>query len=279
MLESINDQMDQDVPADAMTRRAILLESPTYQRVIAGRWKQKQGEKYHPLWKLVAQMSFGMHLLAENLAVSEEEVMRILQSHVDDIDGFLERTTEDFDFAQSDIHERTRCLKLPLAHGDVFDRMLEDRAFRASILEGNEKIDHVISRTKRSAKDALKDVQKGFDATNVLEKYLSKLNSTWKRRSSEHEAVLVAMLGNAEGWRRAFLELHLQGNKLAGSLKKLSEVVAEMQDRAAAASRNIVVSSVFPMANLLLRFLRRRLKDRGISAHNMAAAPRPRQLQ
>ncbi|KAK5030242.1 hypothetical protein LTR13_008260 [Exophiala sideris] len=248
MLESIHDQTDQDVPLDAMTRRTILLESPTYQRVIAGRWKQKSGEKYHPLWKLVAQMSFGMHLLAENMAVSEEEVMRILQSHVDDIDGFLERTTEDYDSAQSDIHERTRCLKLPLAHGDVFDRMLEDRAFRASILEGNEKIDHVINRTKRSAKDALKDVQKGFDATNVLEKYLSKLNSTWKRRSSEHEAVLVAMLGNVEGWRRAFLELHLQGNKLAGSLKKLSEVVAEMQERAAVVSRNIVLIAENPQA-------------------------------
>ncbi|KAJ9498834.1 hypothetical protein H2202_005511 [Exophiala xenobiotica] len=239
MVESVDDQTDQDVPMDAMTRRTILLEAPIYERVIAGRWRQKRGEKYHPLWKLVAQMSFGMHLLAEGMAISEEEVMRILQSHVDDIDGFLERTTEDFELAQSDIHERIRCLKLPLAHGEVFDRMLEDRAFRASILDGNEKIDHVVSRTKRAAKDALKDVQKGFDATNVLEKYLSKLNSTWRRASPEHEAVLVAMLGNAEGWRRAFLELHLQGNKLAGSLKKLAEVVAEMQRRAAAVSRKL----------------------------------------
>ncbi|KIW78484.1 hypothetical protein Z517_08321 [Fonsecaea pedrosoi CBS 271.37] len=240
MLESISDQVPEDVPTDAMTRRTMLLEAPTYERVIAGRWKQKPGEKYHPLWKLVAQLTFGMHLLSQNMAISEEEVMRILQSHVDDIDAFLERTTEDFDLAQSDIHERIRCLKLPLAHGEVFDRMLEDRAFRASILEGNEKIDHVISRTKRAAKDALKDVQKGFDATNVMEKYLSKLNSTWKRESPEHEAVLVAMLGNVEGWRRAFLELHLQGNKLAGSLKKLAEVVSEMEQRAAAVSRNLV---------------------------------------
>lgn len=243
MLESLHDMFDQDVPLDAMTRRTMLLEAPTYNRVIAGRWKQKPGEKYHPLWKLIAQLSFGMHLLAENMALSEEEVMRILQSHVDDIDGFLERTTEDLELAQSDIHERLRCLKLPLAHGEVFDRMLEDRAFRASILDGNEKIDHVISRTKRSAKDALKDVQKGFDATNTLEKYLAKLQNSWQRESPEHEAVLVAMLGNAEGWRRAFLELHLEGNKLAGSLKKLGEVVAEMQRRAAAVSRNIMVSS------------------------------------
>jgi hypothetical protein len=241
MIESINDELADDIPTDAMVRRSMLLEAPTYQRVIAGRWKQKPGEKYHPLWKLVAQLTFGMHLLSQNMAISEDEVMRILQSHVDDIDAFLERTTEDFDLAQSDIHERIRCLKLPLAHGDVFDRMLEDRAFRASILEGNEKIDHVISRTKRAAKDALKDVQKGFDATNVMDKYLSKLSSTWKRSSPEHEAVLVAMLGNVEGWRRAFLELHLQGNKLAGSLKKLAEVVSEMQHRAAAVSRNLVV--------------------------------------
>lgn len=241
MVESVDDQADQEVPMDAMARRTILLEGTRYERVIAGRWRQKPGEKYHPLWKLVAQMSFGMHLLAENMAISEEEVMRILQSHVDDIDGFLERTTEDFDLAQSDIHERIRCLKLPLSHVEVFDRMLEDRVFRASILDGNEKIDHVISRTKRAAKDALKDVQKGFDATNVLEKYLTKLNSAWTRESPEHEAVLVAMLGNAEGWRRAFLELHLQGNKLTGSLKKLAEVVAEMERRAAIVSRNQVV--------------------------------------
>ncbi|OCT53626.1 hypothetical protein CLCR_09512 [Cladophialophora carrionii] len=240
MMESMNDEVADDIPTDAMVRRSMLLEAPTYQRVIAGRWKQKPGEKYHPLWKLVAQLTFGMHLLSQNMAISEEEVMRILQSHVDDIDAFLERTTEDFDLAQSDIHERIRCLKLPLAHGDVFDRMLEDRAFRASILEGNEKIDHVVNRTKRAAKDALKDVQKGFDATNVMDKYLSNLNSTWKRNSPEHEAVLVAMLGNVEGWRRAFLELHLQGNKLAGSLKKLAEVVSEMQLRAATVSRNLV---------------------------------------
>ena len=133
--------------------------------VVAGRWKQKPGEKFHPLWKLVAQMSFGLHLLARNMAKSEDEVMKILQAHVDDIDGFLERTSEDFELAQNDMHERLRCLKLPLQHGDVFDRMLEDRAFRASILEGNEKIEHIVSRTKRMLKDALKDVQKGFDAT------------------------------------------------------------------------------------------------------------------
>ena len=243
MSESVKEDTDFDVPIDAISRRTILLDSPYYQRVVAGRWKQKPGEKFHPLWKLVAQMSFGLHLLARNMAKSEDEVMKILQAHVDDIDGFLERTSEDFELAQNDMHERLRCLKLPLQHGDVFDRMLEDRTFRASILEGNEKIEHIVSRTKKMLKDALKDVQKGFDATNVLEKYLIGLAKTWDRETPEHEAVYVAMLGNVEGWRRAFMELHLQGNKVAGTLKKLIEVVAEMQRRAAAVSRSIVTRS------------------------------------
>lgn len=241
MVESVNEASENDVPIDAVTRRAILLDSAYYQRVVAGRWKQKPGEKYHPLWKLVAQMSFGLHLLARNMAKSEDEVMKILQAHVDDIDGFLERTAEDFDLAQDDMQERLKCLRLPLQYGEIFDRMLEDGAFRASILDGNEKIEHIVRRTKRALKDALKDVQKGFDASNILDKYLASLSTTWARESPEHEAVLVAMLGNVEGWRRAFMELHLQGNKLAGTLKKLTEVVGEMERRAASVSRDIVV--------------------------------------
>ena len=277
MMESLTDDSAEDIPTDAIIRRTMLVEAPTYERVVAGRWKQKSGEKYHPLWKLVAQLTFGMHLLSQSMAISEEEVMRILQSHVDDIDSFLERTTEDFDLAQSDICERIRCLKLPLAHGDVFDRMLEDRAFRASILDGNEKIDHVVGRTKKATEDALKDVQKGFDATNVMEKYLSKLSSTWKRASPEHEAVLVAMLGNVEGWRRTFLELHLQGNKVAGSLKKLAEVVSEMQYRAATVSRNLVVGLGLCSIALVLTFARPEPGKRNTSLLRLSE-PHPHQV-
>lgn len=243
MLESVYDAADYDVPVDAVTRRTMLLEAPTYERIIAGRWKQKPGEKYHPLWKLVAQMTFGLHLLARGLAKSEDEVMKILQAHVDDIDNFLERTSEDFELAHSDMYERLRCLKLPLQHGEVFDRMLEDRAFRASILEGNEKIEHIVSRTKRALKDAMKDVQKGFDAANVLDTYITGLSHSWHRDSPEHEAVHVAMLGNVEGWKRAFMDLHLEGNKVGGVLKKLLEIVAEMEKRAASASRNQLARS------------------------------------
>lgn len=241
MVESVNDVTDQETHMDSVARRTMLLEMPKYERVIAGRWKQKPGERYHPLWKITAQISFGMHLLAEGLAKSEEEVMKILQSHVDEIDGFLERTTEDFELAQSDIQERLRYLKLPLDHVDVFDRMLEDRAFRMSIVEGNEKIEHIVERTSEAMKDAMKDIQKGLDATKALKVYLNDLDKTWTRTTAEHEAVYLAMVGNVEGWSQAFMDLHLQGNKLGKSLVQLSEIVAEMQKRAGIVSRRTIV--------------------------------------
>lgn len=245
MMESLNELEDGEQKTDSLARRKLLLQGESYERVCAGRWKQRPGEKFHPLWKLSAQLSFGLHLLAQGLAKSEEEVMRILQSHVDDIDGFLERTTEDFDLAQSDVDERLRYLRLPLEHVDVFDHMLDDRTFRSSIVEGNEKIEHIVERTSEAMKDALKDVQKGIDATGALGKYLTDLKSNWTGRTPELEAVYVAMLGNVEGWTRAFMDLHLQGNRLAVSLIQLAGIVAEMQRRAGIASRKVLVGLEF----------------------------------
>lgn len=242
MMESLTEIEEEEQNADSVARRKLLLQGDRYERVCAGRWKQRPGEKFHPLWKLSAQLSFGLHLLAQGLAKSEEEVMRILQSHVDDIDGFLERTTEDFDLAQSDVEERLRHLWLPLQHVQVFDRMLDDRTFRTSIVEGNEKIEHIVERTSEAMNDALKDVQKGVDATGALGKYLTNLKNTWTDRTPELEAVYVAMLGNVEGWTRAFMDLQLQGNKLAVSLVQLAGIVGEMQRRAGTASRKVLVS-------------------------------------
>lgn len=239
MLESTYDQDDGIYP-DPVTRRNTLLESPTYVRVVAGRWKQRPGEHFHPLWKLIAQISFGVHLLAEGMARSEDDVMQILQAHVDEIDGFLERTTEDFDLAQEDIQERLRCLKLPLSHPATFDKMLEDRNFRLSIVDGNEKIEHIVDRTTQAMKDSMKDVQKGYESTTCLETYLQNLALTWNRLSVEHEAVFVAMLGNVEGWRKAFSGLHNQGTKLNNSLKKLTDIINEMQARAGEVSRRLL---------------------------------------
>lgn len=248
--ESMNETMNDDEPevpdryskADSVTRRKMLLEQQEYERTVAGRWKQKPGEKFHPLWKLVAQISFGMHLLQQGLAKSDEEVLKILQTHVDEVDGFLERTTEDFDLAQNDINERIRYLKLPLEHGQVFDQMLADRPFRVAIVEGNEKIEHIIDRTAAAMNDALKDVQKGLDATRELAKYMTRVDKQWEDRTEEHDSVYLAMIGNTEGWTRAFLTLQSKGGHLRKALVQLGTIVAEMQRRAGAASRKNLVS-------------------------------------
>ena len=232
----------QSSKADSVSRRKMLLEQDKYERTVAGRWKQKDGEKFHPLWKLVAQISFGMHLLHRGLAKSDDEVIKILQTHVDEVDGFLERTTEDFDLAQGDINERIRYLKLPLEHGHVFDTMLNDRSFRTAIVEGNEKIEHIVDRTAAAMRDALKDVQKGLDATRELAKYLTRLDKSWDDRSEEHGSVYLAMIGNTEGWSRAFISLQQKGNKLGISLVQLGGIIAEMQRRAGIASRRNLVS-------------------------------------
>ncbi len=248
--ESMNETMNDDEPevpdryskADSVTRRKMLLEQTEYERTVAGRWKQKPGEKFHPLWKLVAQISFGMHLLQQGLAKSDEEVLKILQTHVDEVDGFLERTTEDFDLAQGDINERIRYLKLPLEHGQVFDQMLGNREFRVAIVEGNEKIEHIIDRTAAAMNDALKDVQKGLDATRELAKYMTRVDKQWGDRTEEHDSVYLAMIGNTEGWTRAFLTLQSKGGHLRKALVQLGSIVAEMQRRAGAASRKNLAS-------------------------------------
>ena len=244
MLETINEE---DEPMsinkkDSVHRRKILLERPQYERTVAGKWKQRAGEKYHPLWKIVAQISFGMHLLHQGLAKSDEEVMKILQNHVDEVDGFLERTTEDFDLAQHDITERVRYLSLPLDHGDVFDSMLSDRAFRAAMVEGNIKIEHIVDRTQVALTDSLKDVKKGFDGTKELARYLRKLERTWEARDAAHADVFVAMIGNTEGWSGAFVILQDKSKKLNESLEYLREIISEIQRLVGVASRRDVVS-------------------------------------
>ena len=247
MMETMTEVEDPELEnrysnADSISRRKMLLEQERYERTVAGRWKQKPGEKFHPLWKLIAQISFGMHLLQQGLAKSDDEVIKILQTHVDEVDGFLERTTEDFDLAQDDIHDRIRYLRLPLDHGEVFDTMLDDRAFRTAIVEGNEKIEHIVDRTSAAMKDALKDVQKGLDATRELARYLARLDTSWDNRSREHGGVFMAMMGNAKGWSGAFITLQQKGNALGISLVQLGGIIAEMQRRAGIASRRNLVS-------------------------------------
>ncbi|KAI9760788.1 MAG: hypothetical protein M4579_001418 [Chaenotheca gracillima] len=222
---------------DSATRRGILLEQGKHEETHAGRWRPRPGERYHPLWKLIAQVAFGVHLLHRQLAKSDEDVISILQMHVEEVDEFLEKTVEDFDLALRDTEERVQCLKLPLENVEVFDTMLNNREFRKSIIEGNERIEHITSRTTTAMIDALRDVKHGLEATKELAKYLTQLDIDWNGRTEDQQGVFMAMCGNAEGWSRCFVSLQKQGNGLQSLLYQLSTLVGQTQKRVGVASR------------------------------------------
>ncbi|KAG9249264.1 hypothetical protein BJ878DRAFT_410844 [Calycina marina] len=223
----------------AAVRRQILLDQDTSEDTHATKWRQKPGQKFHELWKIMAQISFGIYLLLNGIAKDDTQVMRILQGHVDEIDEFLEMTLEDFDLAKDDIDERLKFLKVPLDNISIFDAMLEDRAFRLQIVSGNERIEHVIQRTAAAMKDALQDIREGLNACREFSAYLEEEQdrASWRYDRQDTEKVYEAMKGNVEGWHKAYVSLQKKGNSLGVALVQLGSIVAEMDRRAGEISR------------------------------------------
>lgn len=184
-----------------------------------------------------------MHLLAKGLAISDTKVMKILQGHVDELDDFLERVREDFSLIQLDVRIRIRYLRLPLDNLDVFDEMLVDRNFRASIIDYNEKIEFAIERFGAAVNDSLKDINKGMEAMREFWHYLRQLAQECTPATVDLNAIYEAMVGNVEGWNAAFSKLDKRGIALASALSQLGMTVTEMQRRVGLASRKDVVRS------------------------------------
>ncbi|KAE8375792.1 hypothetical protein BDV26DRAFT_267068 [Aspergillus bertholletiae] len=235
-------ESEQVVELDAQSRRRDLLESTEYKRLCGRKWRQRPGERYHPFWKLVAQISFGIHLLHKRLAKSDSEVLRILQCHVDELDGFLERSTEDFLLIQVDVRTRIQYLDLPLQNLVVFDEMLQDRNFRLTMIDYNEKIEHAIERFNIAIEDALKDMQKGKEAVGVLWQYLKQSAEEHRPLPSNLFTIYKAMLANTEGWNVAFSKLRRKGAALQSALSQLYSAITELQRRIGVASRKEAVS-------------------------------------
>lgn len=240
--ESIRESTQEDERPKSLdngpeARRQKVLESGTYDDSWMTRWRQKPGARHHPLLKLMAQIVFGMHLLQQQAAKSDEEVVKILQTHVDEVDNFLEKTTEDFDLAIKDINERIHFLKLPMEHKEVFQTMLEDKQFRTQLLDGNDKIEKIIDRTTRAMAAAMLDVQKGKLATKELGLFLTGVKDQWPTDKEDLDAIYNAMEGNEQGWKHCLKELQKKGIELKDCLTQLATVIGEMSSLAAAASR------------------------------------------
>ncbi|KAK2733460.1 hypothetical protein FQN57_002114 [Myotisia sp. PD_48] len=215
---------------DSTLRRKQLLQSPVYQRKCSGKWEQRGGENYHPLWKIVAQFSFGIHLLASGLAKSEAESVQILRFHISEFDGFVERTKEDFHLAQEDLAARLDLLTVPLANLDVLGSMLEDEKFRQFLLGCAERMNHVVDRSELSLSDALKDIGKGQTAIDTVHQFLVTLTTQDDSSSAVvFKDIHAEMLRRVALWSTALTELRTQGRTLAEHLVQLSAAVLKIQ--------------------------------------------------
>ncbi|KAJ5005104.1 hypothetical protein K4K57_011887 [Colletotrichum sp. SAR 10_99] len=229
--------------ADAKIRREELISQEREDDLPDMLWRFRPGQQQHELHKLMAQISFGVYLLLNGMANSAAQVVSILQGHIDEVDEFLEVVMEDFEQASKDLKERIDYLRLPMENLEVFEKLLEDRNFRLEIVQGNEKIEHIVARTNIQLEQYDKDVQHGLAATKEFAIYLAQQNAgTWRQDRPDVVDIYAAMKGNTEGWYNAFVELQAQGKELNALVIRLGKMVAEMSRKAGEVSRRTWVS-------------------------------------
>ncbi|KAM6537815.1 Hypothetical protein NCS54_00170900 [Fusarium falciforme] len=223
---------------DAKGRRARLLEQDAEDEPYDTTWRYRPGQQQHEMYKLISQITFGVYLLLNSLAADNGQVVTILQGHIDEVDEFLEVMLEDFAQAHKDLTERIAHLQLPMANRQAFEGMLEDRNFRAQILSGNEKIDHILARTNAAMKQWDDDIDAGLRSSEAFMEWLNEQKDTkWPDSEPDLNSIFLAMKGNADGWLNAFDELNNQAQDLNGLIIKLMTIVAEMEKTAGEVSR------------------------------------------
>ncbi|KAL2270059.1 hypothetical protein VTJ83DRAFT_2243 [Remersonia thermophila] len=223
---------------DAKARREALLDGGARDPPPTALWRFRPGQMTHELCRLMAQISFGVYLLLNGMANSQLLVVSILQGHIDEVDEFLETTLEDVDLATRDVEDRIKHLKLPMDNISVFERMLEERRFRAQILDGNRKIDHIVARTQAALDQTNTDLAEGLAATRDFTIYLAEQqHGSWRRERPDVIDIYDAMKGNTDGWFNAFMDLQAKCSALNALIVRLTDMVAEMDRRAGEAER------------------------------------------
>ncbi|TLS23122.1 uncharacterized protein PpBr36_05699 [Pyricularia pennisetigena] len=224
---------------DAKGRREELLDQDKSDGAPNAMWRFRPGQTCHELRKLMAQVSFGVYLLLNGLANSNAQVVSILQGHIDEIDEFLEMTMEDIELASKDIMERIDYLKLPMDNMTVFSTMLEDRAFRLQIVEGNAKIEHILSRTTTALVQSAQDLSEGLKSSREFAEYLeSQEGGPWQLgQSADVVDIFNAMRGNTEGWLKTFVDLQSKTSELNALIVKLENMVSLIERTAGKVSR------------------------------------------
>lgn len=208
-------------------------------------WRHHSRGKYHPLLKTIAQIVFGVHLLHQHLEKSVADVADILLKHVNELDGFLQRANEDTEGSLKDMLFRRKCLKVPMEHVNEFDRLLEDRSYRAQLLEGNVVIERTINRMSQMLNDYLVDMSIFRDANHELEHYLHAIGDGWTAQNEDVGRIYTAMCGNTGGWAQFLQSLVAKAEKLGVVLVQVSSYCNEIEKRCGAASRRSLVRNPY----------------------------------
>lgn len=206
-------------------------------------WRHHPKGKFHPLLKTVTQIVFGVHLLHQHMEKSVADVADILLKHVNELDSFLQRANEDIEGSLKDMLFRRKCLKVPMEHVNEFDRLLDDRTYRAQLLEGNITIERTINRMSLMLNDYLVDMNTFRNANHELDVYLLQIGDQWTAVNEDVGRIYSAMCGNTGGWAQFLQSLVAKAEKLGVVLVQVSSYCNEIEKRCGAASRRSLVRS------------------------------------
>lgn len=230
---------------DAQGRREAVLAQGKDEPALDMMWRLRPGQTQHELGKLIAQISFGVYLMLNGMANDNTQVVNILQGHIDEVDEFLEVTIEDLEEVEADLKRRIDHLMLPMSNATVFEQLLEDRKFRTEILQGNEKIEHILARTNVSMKQWDDDIEAGLQTSNIFINWLNEhAEGTWRSGLPDVSDIFDAMSGNAEGWLIAFEKISDNAQDINSLIIRLMNIISEMEKKAGEASRRTWVGSV-----------------------------------
>lgn len=204
-------------------------------------WRNNPKGKFHPLAKTVTQIVFGLHLLHQHLEKSVADVADILLKHVNELDNFLQRANEDLESSLKDMLFRHKCLKVPMEHVNEFDRLLEDRSYRAQLLDGNVVIERTIGRMSELLNDYLIDINTFQEANRELDLYLLEIGDAWTYHNDDVARIYSAMCGNTGGWSQFLQSLVAKAERLSVVLVQVSSYCNEIEKRCGAASRRSLV--------------------------------------
>jgi hypothetical protein len=206
-------------------------------------WRNNPKGKFHPLAKTITQIVFGVHLLHQHLEKSVADVADILLKHVNELDSFLQRANEDIEGSLNDMLFRRKCLKVPMEHVNEFDRLLDDRSYRAQLLDGNITIERTINRMSAMLNDYLIDMSTFRDANMDLEMYLHNIGDAWADANDDVGRIYSAMCGNTGGWTQFLQSLVAKAERLGVVLVQVSSYCNEIEKRCGAASRRSLVKN------------------------------------